>query len=165
MEQQIIVSVPHTGSRFLQARLGINGMIHTKSDWEYILFRTQGRQVVTPLRSPLDNWLSWSRKARELQMQHVAEWYDCWYKLHALSQITTIDFICVDKRTDPRITDWTPVGHNATANNVHALPTLKFIYELPFVKAYYNLQDDLVNTFGRNEIEWIGGLDNAGTFR
>ena len=162
MEQQIIVSVPHTGSRFLQERLGISGLVHTTSDWDYILFRTDGRQVVTPLRSPLANWLSWSKKTRNLTMQRLADWYDAWYTLHALAQIKTIDFICIEKQSDSRISNWSKVGHNEKAVHEHNLPYLKKVYELPLVKAHYTLQDDLINHFGRKEIRWIYSLDEAG---
>jgi hypothetical protein len=59
--------------------------------------------------------------------------------MHTLDQLHDIDFICVDKQNDPRIDDWSTVGHNDGDHahwKLHDID-LRILYKLPFVERFY----------------------------
>ena len=144
MPNPIVVSVPNTGSRFLQDRVGINGRVHTTEEWEHLLRVVEGHEIVTPFRSPVANWLSRSRRMREVHLHHVIQWYDHWYKLNALYLIKDMDIIVIEDQSDPRITDWSIVGHDEGRDFKHEFfPSMTYLYDLPIVKDHYNLKEDL----------------------
>ena len=142
MDNRIIVSVPHTGTRFLAERLGIKDRVHTVFPWENILKKVEGKKIIAPLRRPRDAWKSKIRRMNpELLAENTVGWFNSWYMLHALSLVKEIDFIPVDLKQDPRITDWTPVTGEGHLNNTEFLDVginLRKLYDLPFVKRFYN---------------------------
>ena len=143
--EQIIVSVPYSGTRFIQERLNIAARVHTNNiEWEDLLDIIRNRRIVVPLRSPLANWLSTEKRydTRPLTIANIAEWYDAWHKLHALSVSRPVDFICIEDQSDKRITDWSAVGHMDKPIYKYPIPPLNFIYQLPFVKRFYSLKKD-----------------------
>jgi hypothetical protein len=58
--------------------------------------------------------------------------------MHALTLVREIDFIAVDLQEDPRITDWSPIGHNDNGEAKHPDIKLSHIYKLPFVERFYD---------------------------
>lgn len=140
MPDPIIVSVPHTGTRFLKARLGLQDHAHANTRWQMLWDRIEGRDVIVPLRDPSVVWRSWCRRHPG---QHVLNWFGHfmagWFNVNALDQMMEIDFICIDKQEDPRITDWTPVGDedgSAAEWKLHKAD-LRSLYYLPFVTRHF----------------------------
>lgn len=134
----IIASIPHSGTRFLKRRLGIDEHIHIGPDWYVLLEKTQDREIVVPLRSPSDIWRSWCRRNAPDKFPY-SQFFVAWGCLHALDQMLELDVVCIDKRDDPRITDWSEVGCEDAG--VAAWKLLKVdlrpLYELPIVKRHY----------------------------
>lgn len=140
----IIVSIPHTGSRFLRERLGIEEIIHTELSWRELVNKTAGLgDLVSPLKPPMAVLKSAVRRTPPELAFDQAGWIHNWYMMHALSMIRTINFIDLLAQDDPRITDWSPVGHNDGGNRPmyddRPMPDMDLgrIYELPFVKRRY----------------------------
>jgi hypothetical protein len=50
-----------------------------------------------------------------------------------------VDFICIDKCNDPRITDWSKVGDDDGSHSHWKLhkTDLRPLYKLPFVQRHY----------------------------
>jgi hypothetical protein len=144
----VIVSIPHTGSRFLSARLAIDEIVHTELSWSELIKKTAGKVLVSPLRRPEDVLKSAVRRTPPELPLDVAGWFHCWYMMHALTLIRNIDFIVLEDMEDPRIFDWSPVGKDDKGSlapdgrpmyhdrPVPPLPLDK-IHELPFVRARY----------------------------
>lgn len=141
MTPKIIVSVPHTGTRFLQDRLGVEKYVHTHSNWVHLHERIHDKQIIAPLRKPKDVWRSWCR--RRDGGQDVLDWaqhfFAAWYVLHTIDQLYDVDFICVDKRDDERIEDWSSVGEDEKSHPLwkHHRADLRVIYKIPFVHRHY----------------------------
>lgn len=139
----LIVSIPHTGSRFLRERLGIEEIVHTERNWHDLINKTAGHHLIAPLRNPMSVLSSAVRRTPpELIMFDEAGWIHNWYMMHALTLIRQVDFIVLEHESDPRITDWSPVGHNDDGERPiynRPLPPMDLgkIYELPFVVAAY----------------------------
>jgi hypothetical protein len=133
--EPIIVSIPHTGTRFLQQRLGVEKSVHTISKWGSLYNQVEGKQIFAPLRHPTDVWKSWAR--RKKGPFPYAEFFSAWYIMHTLDMLFDVDFICLDKRDDPRITDWAPIGQDDPGNPGVPLIELRPLFSLPFVKKHY----------------------------
>lgn len=136
----IIVSIPHTGTRFLKDRLGIEEHVHTNANWVRILERVNGKRIVSPLRSPYQVWRSWCRRRDEPSINNwVGHFFASFYQMHALDQMFDIDFVCVDKREDERIEDWSRVGDGDPDHvkwKLHRVD-LRVLYKIPFVNEHY----------------------------
>ena len=140
--EQIIISIPHTGTRFLQERLGIEAQAHhTTGNWTSLRRRVEGKQIISPLRAPPDVWKSWARrhefKSHSGEPFPYARFFSAWYVMHTLDMLFYVDFICVDKREDPRIKDWERIGHHDTGCEGLPVIDLRPLYFLPFVKKHY----------------------------
>jgi hypothetical protein len=134
----IIVSVPHSGTRFLIERLGIEDHVHTHIAWDTLWERTEGRSIVVPLRSPVDIFRSWCRR-HDPKSFPFGEFFMAWGFLHALDQMVDLDVICVDHCADPRITDWSKVGDGDGSRadwKLHKVD-LRALYKLPIVHRHY----------------------------
>ena len=62
-----------------------------------------------------------------------------WGYLHALDQMIDLDVICIDQRTDSRITDWSSVGDGDNSRGdwkLHKVD-LRALYKLPIIERYY----------------------------
>ena len=130
----VIVSVQHTGSRFLADRLGIEPahIIHTYTEVSQVLSRLEGREVISPLRHPQSVWESWCKRGRA----DYATFMYSFFTLGALASIHPVDFIAVDKQEDSRISDWSKVGHDSresTCIDVDLSP----LRMIPFVRDNY----------------------------
>ncbi len=138
----ICVSIPHTGTRFIQKRLRTRYVTHTTAAWDSILELCKDRYIIAPLRDPKACWASTVRRMKEPNdPEHLSKFYQAWYTMHALSLIREIDFIPVDLKQDPRITDWEVVGSDdLTINDKAPGIYFKSIYQLPFVKKYYSFK-------------------------
>lgn len=136
----IIVSVPHSGTRFLKDRLGIKDHIHAHADWDKIWEQTEGRQVIVPLRRPTDVWRSWCRRQPAKRCnQWSPQFFVAWTIIHTLDQMCELDVICIDKCDDPRIDDWKPVGDkdgSAGQWKLHKVD-LRPVHKLPIVNRHY----------------------------
>lgn len=138
MNDPIIVSVPHTGTRFLQERLGVKDYVHTICPWDALLERVKDRQVISPLRNPSDVWKSWARRKNpKTEPFPYALFIGAWHVLHTLDMMMDVDFICVDKCSDPRIKDWEPVGNRDYGPYDLKPIDLRSIFWLPFVNKHY----------------------------
>lgn len=134
--EPIIVSIPHTGTRFLQERLGVEKSVHTISKWSSLYHQVEGKQIIAPLRHPNNVWGSWARRKKD--PFPYAEFFSAWYLMHTLDMLFDVDFICLDKRDDPRITDWTPLGHDGPGPYGLPLIELRPLFFLPFVNRHYS---------------------------
>ena len=136
----LIVSIPHSGTRFLKERLGIGENVHTYQDWYFLIEKVTGRELIAPLRDPLSVWESWSKRYANFPYFTFAFH---WYGMHVLDQLYDIDFICLEQKSDPRIKDWSSVGSEKLEyNNPGALQSppadISALFALPFVKRHYN---------------------------
>jgi hypothetical protein len=136
----IIVSIPHTGTRFLKERLGIDAHVHTSTNWDAVYRQARNRQVIAPLRKPTDVWRSWCRRRDDGDpLRWAPHFFSAWYIMHALDMLFDVDFICVDKQDDPRIDDWEPFGGSDQSHagwKLHRVD-LRVLYKLPFVYNNY----------------------------
>ena len=135
----IIVSVPHTGTRFIKERLGIEQYVHAHTGWRTIWNRAHERPIVVPLREPADVFRSWCRRHDPKNFPY-GEFFLAWGQLHALDQMLELDVICIDKCDDPRITDWTPVGDGDVSRagwKLHKID-LRAIHKLPIIERHYS---------------------------
>jgi len=134
---KIVVSVPHSGTRFIKKRLGIADHVHTNAPWKALWEQVEGRDIIVPLRSPSDVWRSWCRRWPD---KDVLKWaggfFVSWTVLHTLDQMCELDVICVDKQQDPRITDWRAEGDQDASNGnwkLHKVD-LRPLHKLPIVE-------------------------------
>ena len=141
MTHKIIISVPHSGTRFLKKRLGIEQHVHANANWLKLVEDIGDKQIIAPLRSPESVWRSWCRRRHSDDLTNwVAQFFASWFVLHALDQLYDIDYICVDKREDSRITDWTKVGdqdENHGQWKLHKVD-LRPLFKLPLVQKHYS---------------------------
>jgi hypothetical protein len=60
--------------------------------------------------------------------------------MHTLDQLFEIDYICIDKQEDPRITDWKKIGDDDGDHarwQLHKVD-LRVLYKIPFVHRHYS---------------------------
>lgn len=139
MLDAIVVSIPHTGTRFLKERLGIEHHVHTHKSWEIICKEIAGKRLVSPLRHPLNVWKSWAKRHRVTRFPYIG-FAASWYLMHTLDMLYEIDFIDLEVKTDPRIKNWSRVGDDDVEVTVEdTLPPGDFnqLYKLPFVQRFY----------------------------
>lgn len=136
----IIVSVPHTGTRFLKERLGIEDHVHTNLAWDKVWERTEGRSLIVPLRKPASVWRSWCRR-NEPDKFPYASFFMAWGGLNTLDQMVDLDVICIEAQHDTRITDWSAVGDGDGSRGDWKLMDidLRQLYKLPIVDRYYGI--------------------------
>ena len=138
--QEIVVSIPYSGTRFLKERLGITEHVHTIIfGWDALIRETEGKKLVAPLRDPKAVWESTVRRYNRWDAtDNIPIFFTAWFMMHALSVIRDIEFIPVDLQISDRITDWTPIGGEEDMCNTKCYPMcLRRIYSLPFVKQFY----------------------------
>lgn len=136
----IIVSVPHSGTRFLKKRLDVRDNAHTTLPWGRLWeWCSMEREIIVPLREPADVFRSWCRRNNPKSFPY-GEFFMAWGQLHALDQMIELDVICVDQCSDPRITDWTQEGHGDGAYAGWKLhkADLRPVYKLPIVERHYH---------------------------
>ncbi len=155
----MILSVPHSGTRFLMNRFGEKKYAHTTWEWGLIwelLDELPHETPIVPLRDPVQVWRSWCRRNKAETFPY-GEFFLGWGQLHALDQMMELDVICVDKKEDPRIDDWTSVGSadGNCANWKLIRCDLRSLYELPIVKRHYGPSGEAVpyNPYNRKDRE------------
>lgn len=135
-----IVSVPHSGTRFLKERLGIETHVHTNCNWNALWERVHNKEIIVPLRSPDAVWRSWCRRRNHPDIgKWVASYFISWGMMHTLDQLLELDFICVDKANDPRIDNWERIGdkdESVAGWKLHNID-LRPIYKIPLVQRHY----------------------------
>ena len=133
----MILSVPHSGTRFLKDRLSDPEHCHTHWSWDRITERLSScdQPPIVPLRNPLDVWASWCRRNGTTNFPYT-EFFLAWGQLHTLDQMMELDVICVDRKDDPRIDDWTPVGVFGTEQVILPID-LRSLHTLPIVERHF----------------------------
>lgn len=131
----IIISVPHSGTRFLMQRLGVSNHAHTHWPWEQLWSKLAGAEPIVALRNPVDVWQSWYKRSGD-RFPHT-EFFLAWGVLHTLDCMMELDVICVDKQEDSRITDWSPVDAYVSKYPLPPVEDLRSLYGLPIVKRHY----------------------------
>lgn len=136
--EKLIVSVPHCGTRFLKERLGIEKHIHTTSRWDSLHKACAGKELIVPLRNPVDVWRSWCRRNNP-HMFPYAQFYLAWGALQMLDLTYSLDVICIDKQEDQRISDWGKVGdEDASRANWNLLKVdQRHLQLLPIITRHY----------------------------
>ena len=141
-----VVSVPYTGTRFLKARFGGLSHVHTYTNWWDLLKACEGKILVAPLRDPSLVWASWCRRRiggnNKDPLKVLGDFLHAWFKLHLLHERFEIQYVCVDKKHDPRIKDWRPVGAGEFAGSppgYHQVD-LRPIYDMPFIQTRYKIE-------------------------
>lgn len=132
----MILSVPHSGTRFLKDRLGDPDHAHTHWGWDRISTALAACDCppIVPLRSPADVWNSWCR--RNPDNFPYCEFFLAWGQLHALDMMMELDVICIDRQDDPRIDDWTPTGVYDAGQGILPID-LRSLHNLPIVERYF----------------------------
>lgn len=133
----IIISVPHSGTRFLKDRLKVTEHIHTNLNWEALMEKIDGRPLIAPMRKPTEVWRSWCRRRNPEEDFPYLSFAMSYGVMHTLDQLFDIDFICLETQSDPRITDWRSVGDQDYGPWELRKLDLRPIYKLPFVQRYY----------------------------
>ena len=143
MKKPVIVSVPHTGTRFLKSHFNADH-VHTMYPWNELLERLEGYDhLIVPLRHPKEVWESWCRRDKFNNPHRIAIWYACWWNLHALSLVTDLDVICIDKKDDERIKDWKIVGHDPGYSKYARVDiALSTLWHLPIVAENYEVDPE-----------------------
>lgn len=141
MPENLIVSMPHCGTRFLRERLGVKHHVHTTADFNSLMKRigkTQGGKLYTPLRHPTDVLRSWCRRHNARTFPY-AEFFVGWGVLQHLYATMDLDVICVDKQEDERITDWSKVGDEDGSKAGWTLLKLDMrpLWRLPIITEHY----------------------------
>jgi hypothetical protein len=135
----IILSVPHSGTRFLQQRFDVIKCYHTWGKWEDVRqICEEAEKIYVPMRHPKDVKDSWIRRDRFKNKRGIYMWYMAWYQLQAMDSMFDLDVICVDKKEDERIDDWTVVGHDELPwpSNFHDV-YWDILFHLPIVERHY----------------------------
>jgi hypothetical protein len=135
----IIVSIPHSGTRFLKERFAIEQHIHTIEPWEKICEAVEGKNIIAPLRSPMNVFRSWCRRRAPKEPFPYTAMVGAWYVMHALTLVlANIDFINIDKAKDSRITDWRPVGGKDPGDwSLRELTDIHALHKIPFVRKHF----------------------------
>jgi len=143
-----VVSIPHTGTRFLLELLKFNkGFVHV--DHAQAKPRILDKQVVIcPLRDPLKVWVSWHKRNESREKFRY-----CWHRMNELDAVRPIFYFPVDVPQrdfylsllanmigQELTTTWEPVGHEP---GEHApIIDLSDIYALPIAKRFYPAWED-----------------------
>lgn len=154
----MILSVPHTGTRFLVEVTGYSFM----HSYEYmtpqdIINRMNGGVLCAPLRDPWEVWTTWYQRygGRKYLMDpdHPKSMESAWRAMAALDRHFDITFVPIDvpkhrdiqlaKLSDQMgkwlVTDWSPVAARPDHKKQKEVPdkNLDWVYQLPFVSQFY----------------------------
>jgi len=138
-DENIIVSIQHTGTQFLGKRLGTENMVHTDMPWDLVQRKLEGKKIYSPLRHPSKVWQSWANRfAPGPAFPHIAFAWQ-WYAMDIIDTLYDVDFINLETQDDPRIKDWSPVNHYGGKRHSFEPPPhdLKRLYRLPFVLRHF----------------------------
>ena len=155
----MILSVPHTGTRFL---IALTGYDHTHS-YEYkspqqIRDLNGDEILISPLRDPRKVYGTWAARYRDghswvMDPDHPKSMESAWKGLAALDKELDIIYIPVDspgrslqlrllsdKMGVPLRTNWAPVAQFRPGRERPEPPArdLSWIYELPMVRQWYH---------------------------
>jgi len=149
MKERLVVSVPHTGTRFVKQRLDIKTHVHTITTYSRVwdMVEEYDRNIVIPLRHPQDVLRSWITRDKHKQRGWLVQFSLGWALLQELSERCDAEIIPVDLKQHEEIDNWNPVGHNGSKPEAHdeAMRISIFhIFTLPIVKKYY-LPRPLIN--------------------
>ena len=61
-----------------------------------------------------------------------------WFNMHLLDILFDVDFINLEAKNDPRITNWKPIGNDDYGPYERGEIDLRPIYKLPFVKRHFD---------------------------
>jgi hypothetical protein len=119
--------------------LGIEYHVHTHFDWKTLVERIEGKKkIFVPLRRPETVWRSWCRRHNPRVFPY-ASFFLSWATLQMVANKFEVDVICIDKKEDPRITDWSPVGGDDGSHAGWKLhkTDLRPLFNLPIVFEHY----------------------------
>lgn len=109
-------------------------------NWNTILEQVKDKHIIVPMRKPDTVWRSWCRRRAEKQVLNwVEDFFLAYGIMHTFDQMFDLDFICIDKQEDPRITDWGKVGDEDSSDATWKLHKvdIRHLYKLPFVQRHY----------------------------
>jgi len=155
----MILSVPHTGTRFLAQLTGYDHM----HSYEYktpqqVMSDNGGEVLISPLRDPRKVYGTWSARYKDgnswvMDPSHPKSMESAWKGLAALDKELDIIYIPVDspgrslqlrllsdKMGVPLRTNWDPVAQFRPGRERPEPPArdLSWIYELPMVRQWYH---------------------------
>lgn len=140
--KKLIVSVPHTGTRFLKQRLKVVEHCHTTNSYDRLwdTIEKYDRRVIIPLRHPQDVVRSWITRDKHKQLGWQVQFGLAWTHLQYIYERCSAEVICVDKQEHPDIEDWTPIGNFDQKRNDGAEADhigIYHIFQLPIVHENY----------------------------
>lgn len=144
----MLLSVPHTGTRFLRKLIEPTFNLHTHPSTGLGKTRAMlkiSRLIVCPLRDPAKVWESFCRKGLS-DGQFWLSWARLWHLSHEFSiYYMPIDVSESQDRLNllgeilgrPLKTDWAPVGHEPQHQGEIREHDLADLYAIPFIKRWY----------------------------
>lgn len=156
--QPLVVSVPHTATRFLVNLLGIpfNNQFHT---WRYHNPACQaamasGMLIAAPMRHPHEVWRSWFARGRWGRGDSERNFWLCFDNLHRWSQEHEFHWLPVDAEDRdeylkalsgalgrPLSTDWRALGAmEGKRTDDGLMPDLSRLWDYPFIRKFYPQQ-------------------------
>ena len=109
--RSIVLSVPHSGTRFVHEHMNTESYHHTWDKWECMVENCKtADHIYVAMRHPKDVRMSWIRRGVLHNKRSIYRWYMSWYQLQACDELFDLDVICVDKQEDPRIKNWEKIG-------------------------------------------------------
>lgn len=161
---RIVISVPHTGTRFLFTLLNCHHR-HTYESWKLLDSEIGGRVIVAPLRDPRKVWRSWvngvqpSSKNIGDTVMRLDNFENCWDRLAELDERYDVHYVPIDTPSrdlevrrlagvlDQDIRpDWNdnPWHHTPTEENLEWQKSTVFpkvdwakIYAMPMIERFY----------------------------
>ena len=111
-QDRLIVSVPHSGTRFFRDRLNWRHHRHTFGYFDVLLKEIEeyGGKVLIPLRHPQDVLKSWASRQKNYQYQWLSQFAIAWAYADWIARVYDAEVWQIEKQDHPLITDWTPVG-------------------------------------------------------
>lgn len=136
---EIVVSIPHTGTKFLMQRLDIKDQIHSHAEWCRLQKELEGKKIYSPLRHPYKVWESWTVRNNPDRAFPYITFAFGWYAMHMIDTMYDVEFINLETQEDSRITDWSAEGHAVGKGYIKTpIPTdMKKLFNLPFVKRHF----------------------------
>lgn len=135
IRKEFIISVPHTGTRFLKKHLDLQHM-HTSVPWGRIIQKVEKYdRLHCPLRDPQDVWRSWCRRRPgQDPMRILNNFWSAWSQLNRLDQRYQIRYHQVELLDGERIGEGEHQDNQWTLHKVDLRP----FYHFPFMEGRYD---------------------------
>lgn len=111
-QDRLIVSVPHSGTRFLKSRFGWRDHRHTITSYERLISDIEAwdHKIIIPLRHPQDVLRSWFSRQKHRQTYWLTQFVMAWTHLQHVHDACDSEVVTIEGQDHFEITDWTPVG-------------------------------------------------------